>query len=510
MKKYLTVSQMVECEQRSDKKGLSLSQLMDNAAEGLYKAITRAVYKISAEQSRSGLKICIIAGKGNNGGDGLVCARLLYESGFDVSAVLAMGEPATQLSAAAYGRLGGVKVIKGFDSAARDELLSADILVDCIFGTGFKGALRESALPLFECINSSPAYKIACDIPSGCNADTGLCDADSVKADMTVTFHRPKVGMALSPAREYCGVTEVCDIGISNEYEISDFEIYEPSLRDLRAMLPKRPAGSHKGTFGRLLIIAGSENYYGAAAMAANAALRCGAGIVQLAAPRSVISALAGNMYECTFLPFEENEDAKSLSSAIEKATAVLIGCGLGVSEQRKALVRAVTESAPCPVIIDADGLNCLAENIDILAGARAEVTLTPHIGELARLCGKDTAAALDERLTLSAGLAEKYGVTVGSKSAGTLTVTPGGAFVTNYGNTALSKGGSGDMLAGMIASFTAQGSSSAEASLLGCYILGRSAERLSLTMSERSILARDILNEIPSVFLELEGRQRV
>ena len=496
---------MTACEQRSDREGLSLGALMDNAAQGLYRAVLKASHSVSVQRSGSVCKVCVVAGKGNNSGDGLVCARLLKESGFEVSVLLALGKPATELSKAAFDKLGSVRVMESFDEAAREELLSAGIIIDCIFGTGFKGELREGVLPLFECINSSPAYRIACDIPSGCNADTGLCDVNSVRADITVTFHRPKVGMALSPAREFCGELKVCDIGIINEYENLDYVIFEPSSRDIKAMLPKRPAGSHKGTFGRLLIIAGSENYYGAAAMAANAALRCGAGIVQLASPKSVISALAAGMYECTFLPLEQDEGFERLTDAVCKADAVLIGCGLGVNEHSRGLVKAVAENARCPVVIDADGLNCLAENTDILADAKAEIILTPHMGELARLCGKETSAALDERLALSSALADKYGITVVSKSAGTLIVSRGSVLISNYGNTALSKGGSGDMLAGMISSFLAQGADTVQAALIGCYLLGRSAERLCRTMSERSVLARDILAEIPMTLFELE-----
>ncbi|MCR5816217.1 MAG: NAD(P)H-hydrate dehydratase [Ruminococcus sp.] len=507
MKRYLTVSQMVECEQRSDKEGLSLAQLMDNAAQGLYRAVLKAADRVSRQKGESARKICIVAGKGNNGGDGLVCARLLQESGFEVCVVLAQGKPATELSKAAYKRLDKrTKIINEYDEQAARDIYYADIIVDCIFGTGFKGKLRDEIRPLFSIIDQSPAYKIACDIPSGCSADTGLCDEMSIRADLTVTFHKAKVGMALSPTREYCGEIEVCDIGIKKEYENSSFITYEPDEEMLTKLLPARPAGAHKGDFGRLLIIAGSENYYGAAAMAANAALRCGVGIVQLAAPKSVISALAGNMYECTFLPFEEGDSPEILAGAIDKATAVLIGCGMGISGHTRAAVEYAVKNAGCPLIIDADGLNVLSENMDILSSRQInETILTPHIGELARLCGVDTKTALQERLTLAREINEKYGAVVVSKSAGTLIAALGCVIVSSYGNTALSKGGSGDMLAGMISAFVAQSVELREAAALGCYLLGRSAEILSEEMSQRSVLARDILSQLPKTLYELE-----
>ncbi|MBR6338067.1 MAG: NAD(P)H-hydrate dehydratase [Ruminococcus sp.] len=508
MKRYLTVAQMVECEQRSDREGLSLAELMDNAAGGLYRAVTKAAHELSIKKSCSANKVCIIAGKGNNGGDGLVCAGLLDESGFDVSVIMAQGEPATELSKAAYQKLGGgVRVISGSDENAAAEIFGADIVVDCIFGTGFKGALREDARLLFSAIEQSPAYKIACDIPSGCNADTGLCDELSVRADMTVTFHKAKVGMALEPTKSRCGEIAVYDIGIKEEYKNLPFLTFEPDERQLRQLLPSRSPGAHKGDFGRLLIIAGSENYYGAAAMAANAALRCGVGIVQLAAPKSVISALAGSMYECTFLPYEQGDEPQVLDDAIKSASAVLIGCGMGVSDHTHATLKYTIENAGCPLIIDADGLNCLALNRDILLDREGETILTPHIGELARLCGVDTNTAIQERLPLALGINEKYGAVVVSKSAGTLIVSKGSVILSGYGNTALSKGGSGDMLAGMVSAFTAQRVDGKEAAALGCYLLGRSAEILSEEMSQRGILARDILLQIPKTLSELERK---
>ena len=501
---------MTDCEQRSDKGYLSLAELMDNAAQGLFKAVTKAAYKVSLKNGKSANSILILAGKGNNGGDGLVCARLLKEAGFDVSVLLVFGEPATDLSKAAYKRLDGVNIINGFDNKSLLRLPLADITVDCIFGTGFKGELRESVKPLFSFIRQSSAYMIACDIPSGCNADTGLCDELAIKADMTVTFHKPKLGMALSPTREHCGEVVVYDIGIEPECEETELYLYEPYERQIAEMLPSRPVGAHKGSFGRVLIIAGSENYYGAAAMAANAALRCGTGIVQLAAPKSVISALAGNMYECTYLPYDEGDGTDKLEAAVKAASAVLIGCGMGVSEHTRQTLDYVIKNAECPLIIDADGLNCLAENTDMLTCREGETILTPHIGELARLCGVDRDTAANERPTLAKELTRKYGAVVAAKSAGTLISGKNGyMFISNYGNTALSKGGSGDMLAGMTASFAAQQAAPTDAALLGCYVLGRSAEILCADMSERGVLARDILTQIPKTLKQLEGQVR-
>ena len=502
MERLLTTQQMKLCEKRSDESGVSLAELMDNAGEALARVVLDRCMK-------KGLKNCVIlCGKGNNGGDGFVAARFLADSGMDVTVILCCGEPATELAKAAFGRLGGIRVISGSAEDTAYEIFGAQVLVDCIFGTGFKGALRDEIKPLFSGIQQSPAYKIACDIPSGCDADTGLCDEYSFRADITVTFHKAKIGMALSPAKDFCGEVIVRDIGIPAGCEATDFYTFEPDEVQLSKLLPSRPAGAHKGFFGKVLIIAGSENYYGAAAMAANAALRCGAGIVQLAAPRSVITALAGGMYECTFLPYDEGDSPDKLIDEIKTSSAVLIGCGMGQSKHTRHTLAAVIKAAECPLIIDADGLNCLAKDMGLLKNRKNETVLTPHIGELARLCGVDRDTALSKRLELAIGLSEEYGAVVVSKSAGTLITRRGSVIVSNYGNTALSKGGSGDMLAGMITSFAAQRRDCGEAAALGCYLLGKSAEILCCDLSERGVLARDILGQIPKTLKMLEDKK--
>ena len=501
MQRILTVNGMRECEAAADKNGVSLASLMDNAAEGLFCEVMRVYQK----HYNTG-KITILAGKGNNGGDGIVLARLLSEAGVRTSLLLVCGQPATPLSKAAFEKLPENVLVYNlpFDKAL-EETKSCDILIDCVFGTGFSGEIKGSAVPVFEAANASKAYKIACDIPSGCDAQTGLCSKLSFNADMTVTFHRKKLGYALSPARELCGDIKVCDIGIDESLENRREVITEYERADLAGLLPKRPAYGHKGTFGRVLCITGCENYIGAAAMSALAAMRCGAGLVTVATEPYVISALAGGLYECTFLPVKDYT-TDEISCALKSADAVLIGCGLSINESRKQLLKDIIRTSQVPVVIDADGLNMLSCDIKMLEGHSNDIILTPHIGELARLCGVDNDRAVKQRSTLAAALSEKYNVTVVSKSAETLIFSGGKNILTRFGNTALAKGGSGDMLSGMAASFLAQGADVTSAAVLACGVLGLSAQRLCESgMSPRGVLARDILCEIPRTLSDIE-----
>lgn len=499
MEKYLTVKQMIECEHYSDKNAYSLKKLMDNAAEGLFKAVLRAYERC---ERRRGF-VTIAVGKGNNGGDGLVLARLLCDAGFKVNILLLCGEPATELSLAAFGALPEeAAVYNAFDTA----LLDADMFIDCVFGTGFSGTLRAGVKEVFKAVNSADIYRVACDIPSGCNALTGECDEDSFRADMTVTFHSKKLGMGLSPARYNCGEVTVHDIGIPASFTPEGTQIKEYTFNDIKPLLPSRPPYGHKGSFGRVLCITGSDEYIGAAAMSANAALRCGAGLVCVASGERVINALAGSMFECTYLPLKSCS-FDEISGAAKGASCILIGCGLGRSEEKLILLQQIIKHSDCPVVIDADGLNMLAGDMSVLGSAKSSIVLTPHIGELARLCGVTIAEAVQNRPQLINEIALKYkNVTVVSKSAETLTCTGDRCILTRFGNTALAKGGSGDMLSGMISSFIAQGAAPADAALLGTAVLGHTAESLTSDgLSPRGILARDILNKIPHTLSAFE-----
>lgn len=497
--RILTVEQMKQAEAASEKLGVSLWRLMLNAGG----ALADTALKKAGE---TGAKSCtVICGTGNNGGDGMVCADILAERGLTTEVVFYSGMPKTELAKKAYERMSAkAKRVfldeNGFDGAD----IQADIVIDCIFGTGFHGEFRGAADRLPSRIPCKNAYRIACDMPSGIDAVRGTAAEGTLRCDCTVTFHAPKLGMLLAPARELCGEIVTADIGIPEGWEelLSDrTEIREETAETLRPRMPDRPEYSHKGTFGKLLLVCGCEKYIGAAAISSRAALHTGCGIVTLAAPKSVITAIAGHAPECVYAPLPADAEgyisADALPQILELADgcdAAVIGCGLGRTDGTKQIVEAMIKNVKKPLLIDADGINQLAENINVLKDKISEIVLTPHIGELARLAEISVSEALSRRYEVCRSISEKYGVTLHSKDASSVTFSGGGAAVTNFGCSALAKGGSGDMLAGVIGSMLAQGIGAADACVLGSYVMGRTAELLCEKYSPAAITATDII----------------
>ena len=455
----------------------------------------------------------LLIGKGNNGGDGLVAANLLAEQGLKPAVVLCCGEPDTDLSSAAYARLDkSVEVLKAEN--ALDFIKGADVLVDCIFGTGFHGSLRENILPVFRACKNCDGMKIACDLPSGVNARNGQADKLSFKADVTVTFHRGKLGLYLQPAVDFCGEILVKDIGIDERCENTLYPVITPfDVTKARAALPFRPADGHKGTFGKVVSVAGSESYIGAAGLSAMAAMRTGVGLFELCTAKSVVNSLSAGMYECTYSAMKTDKDgfmvaenAEAILKKCEKASCLLIGCGLGHTAQTEKLVAELIENAEIPIVLDADGINSLCPNIDVLLKKKSTVILTPHPAELARLCGVTVGEVMSDRLGFAYRLSEKYGVTVLAKSADTFAVDGGKVYLCTEGTTALAKGGSGDMLAGIVSSYVAQGCDALDAAALGSFTLGSTALLAGYKRSERGIIARDVIDALPRFLYDLEN----
>lgn len=499
MDNIYTPSQMSHSEKMSEEYGVSLACLMDNAGFSLASRIIELGYKSFAK------RVLMLCGNGNNGGDGFVASDILSRSGFEVDVMLCCNEPKTELSISTFSRLSdSVRIVE------ESGLKEYDIICDCVFGTGFRGKLPQDISQLFKKINSLSAYKLACDLPSGVNALTGEADADTIVCDETLSFHAKKLGTLLSPAKEYCGKISVASIGIPDK-ACADTPIIHIDNGLAKELLPYRRPDGHKGTFGKVVCICGSTNYTGAAVMSCLAALRGGCGLVTLCSTKCVIDRIAKLIPEATFFTLPEKDgklahDSKLITEAVEGADCVLFGCGVGQSEEVKKLLCDVLSKASCPIVIDADGINCLSMNIDILKDTRASVVLTPHPMELARLCGLDKAP--QERLGCAKSLCEKLGdnITIMSKSVQTLVISNKETYLNDSGNTALSKGGSGDMLAGLTASLIAQGVPSEKACALASYIIGLCAQELCKEKSSRSIIARDILDRLPLVFFNLEG----
>ena len=522
--RILTVEQMKACEKRSEELGFPASELMANAGKVL---ASHVISETRREDQPDTPEVVILAGKGNNGGDGLVAANFLNKAGISTKIVLCCGKPATPAAINAYDSLNKDIDVLFYDgdnshpwAAAIDD---ASLVVDAIFGTGFTGEIERDLQPLFIKLNTYARRVIACDIPSGVDARSGQAGVLAVQADITVTMHAKKLGMLLSPAKYFCGYIRVEDIGIPAAATTGDpimaNEIYSKACmlnnQQLGAkFLTSRKPWAHKGTFGKLVCVCGSKRYIGAAGISASAAMRMGVGLVEICTPGKVIDSLSANLYECIFneMKTDENgfmtsENVPSILDSLKDAKALLLGCGLGNTPETQKLVAELIEKSPVPVILDADGINSLVPNIDVLLKKQSTVILTPHPGELARLCGVSQDEVLTDRLKYSYGFSKKYGVTVVSKSSETIVCCADRTEIVTAGNTALSKGGSGDLLAGLIASLTAQTKRSSLINcILACMVLGRCAEELCTKRSERGILARDIVAYLPFFLKHLEG----
>lgn len=500
---YPTPKQMKTIEANSEKNGVPCRTLMENAGG----ALTMLIYKISRESDLSS-GVVFICGSGNNGGDGFVAARSIAENGIPVTVVLVCGDPSTELAANEYCELSGVKGVEVFDFDGSDDSVlerfsSAAIIVDAVFGTGFHGYLPPQVKECFEYAEKCSGLKIAADTPSGGDCLRGTVAEGTMKCAYTVTFGFTKVGMLLQPLSDYCGEIVAADIGFTDKC-CRDVE-YLPTLFDDKAasvLFPKRAKNSHKGNFGRLLNVAGCARMSGAAALSTTAALRAGVGLVTLAATETVISRIASAMPEAMYLPLPEDGGAADIiiKESIDK-TAVSIGCGLSVTKETRAVVKKVIKEAACPVILDADGINCIADNIDIIKDTKNKLIITPHVGELSRLMGIPPAKVAVDRLTIAVNLAREYGAVVVAKGVPTFVAGNGKAYVIPAGNPGLSRGGSGDVLTGIIAAFCARGLAPIDAAAAGVYVHGIAADLAADELSETAMLPSDVIKKLYLVF---------
>ncbi|MBC8546969.1 NAD(P)H-hydrate dehydratase [Clostridiaceae bacterium NSJ-31] len=507
--RIVTSSQMKQIEQRADQNGLFYYDMMENAG-------TAAANSIMSKISPRDKRVLVYAGKGNNGGDGFVVARLLFQAGAKVKVVLVDGEPVTEDAAANFDLLHDLEI--GVLDFLNDEpqlqvlLRDVDIIVDAIYGTGFHGALRKTARLAARSINGAIAAVFSLDLPSGVNSDNGESDKDAVQADFTIAFDSLKPAHLIYPAAGRCGAVECAEIGIVPQWRTDlprTFLHITPEM--VMEAIPERPVDSHKGTFGKLLNISSSLGMTGAAKLSVLGAQRVGTGLVTLAAPRSLISLHAASLTEAVFLPLIENEAgtvartaAVQLGPKLEQSSACLIGCGLSNNDDTAAVVEFVVKNAKCPLLIDADGINALGRNIDILSEAAGPVVLTPHPAELARLLNVETEDLLAHRVKYGRAFAQKYNLTLVFKGAHTLVFAPDErVFINTTGNNGLAKGGSGDLLAGMIAGLMAQGIPPLQSAMCGVWLHGAAADRCADRLSKTAMLPSDILTDLCGLFRE-------
>lgn len=508
--KVVTTARMKEAERLSNDMGVTYQRLMENAGCAAEVFIRKTVKTVA------GRNFMVFCGGGNNGGDGFVIARKLFEEGAKVIVVLCGGVPKSEEARYMYDcdLSAGITMLDFLDDHQKVEKFvgDADIIVDALFGTGFSGEFRGAFGEVTKMINEALAVKIAIDVPSGVNAETGEAAKGAVVADFTVAFDALKPGHILLPGKEFCGDCTAVDIGIPSEVQDempqTCFLVEEGMVF---SSIRKRPRYSNKGTFGRLLCIVGSRNYPGAALMSAYAALRSGAGLVTVATTEKTVDRLVSRVPEATFLTLPENEDGtiaftaiRELLEPLQKCDAVLIGCGLGRTEDVAELVEFVLKNAKGTVILDADALYALSKAPTALLEAKETPILTPHIGEMARLCGKTVEEVLSDRVELALQMAKTYRAVVVLKDATTVTAVPNGdVYFNTTGNPGLAKGGSGDCLAGLIAALSAQGSIAPAAAVCGVYLHGLAADRLAAEKSEYGLLPTDLPDEWGKILAE-------
>lgn len=512
----VTSNQMFQAECNAVERGISFPQLMENAGT-VCAVIIKKHFNISRSNPK---KILIISGKGKNGGDGFVIARKMWEYGCDVTLLLACGEPKDKISQDMFSlaESTGIDILR-YDnnlSAIKPYIEKADIIVDAVFGTGFSGALNQPLSALAKLVNSAEAKTVAVDVPSGTNCDSASAEGAVFKADITVAISAYKPIHILKPCNSYCGKTVVADIGITDDdfRNLDSIVCFTLDSKDVRKKLPKRKSVSNKGTYGRALCVCGSMRMTGAAVLAAGGALRTGAGLVTAAFPQAAYPAIAPKLTEPLLLPLDSSLDGTFAFSAFsgiaenaKNSTAVLIGCGLGFNKDTTRLVHSAVKEIKTPMIIDADGINALSTNIDILKEAQTPVILTPHPGEMSRICGKSIAEIIANPVAIAYEFAQKYGVTLVLKGANTVVCGTGDdeIYINATGNAGLARGGSGDLLAGMIVSLVAQGMKPFDASVCAVYLHGLAADVVAERTSMRGMLPSDVLGILPELFSKFE-----
>jgi hydroxyethylthiazole kinase-like uncharacterized protein yjeF len=539
--KIVTTKEMKAIEEAADSSGLSYDQMMLNAGEAIADATLDFVGDVE------GKRIVILVGTGNNGGDGLVVGHHLSEAGAQVSIYMTKARTEDDAN---YKRLKEKELLIAVaEDDERSRVLqnivkTADIIIDGVLGTGFKLPLKGAAKDLLNKTNNylqkrqDKPVVIAVDCPSGLDCDTGEVAEEVIPADLTVTLAAAKPGLLQFPGAEFVGHLRVGDIGIpQDQKQLSKIRTELANPEVLAEWLPKRPRNAHKGTFGRVLVIAGSINYPGAAGLSGMGAYRAGAGLVTMAVPSIIQSLIAPILPEATWilLPHEMGVISENafgvLKEELERYEVVIIGPGFGLDETTKGfLCRLFDADRPGqrshigfvtqeiekhkngfpipPCVIDADGLKLLADIEKWWEFLPKETILTPHPGEMAVLTGQSTADIQSDRIGIASKWAKNWGHIVVLKGAFTVVAKPdGNATVIPIANPALARAGTGDVLTGAIAGFRAQGVEAYEAAILGCYVHGKageySAESLGTTAA---VLAGDVADAIAWVLSELEN----
>jgi hydroxyethylthiazole kinase-like uncharacterized protein yjeF len=493
--------------------------LMENAGREIFRELAARFPALEKE------KIVVVAGKGNNGGDGLVVARHLLNHGAKPVVLLlgaveeVKGDAALNLKIARDVGADIREVISPEEwDKRRGELEAATIIIDAVFGTGLSKPAEGLQARAIEDINSAGAFKLAVDIPSGLSSDGFELIGPAVKADLTVTLAAPKVAHVLPPAEDYVGELVVADIGSPRRLlDSPDLKLGIAEPARLLPVFAPRKNDTHKGTYGHVLIISGSLGKTGAAAMAGKAALKTGAGLVTVATAASCLPIIARSMIELMTEPLPETAEKTIAAGAVDRAAAlaqgkdaVLIGPGISTHPSTAEFLYALLPRLKGPVVIDADGLNLLGQRPRAMARLPRPAIFTPHPGEFARLTGIPVAEVLKRRLQLAPAFAAEHGVYLVLKGYRTLVAAPDGrVFINPTGNPGMATGGSGDVLSGILASLLAQEKDPLLSAVAGVYVHGLSGDLGARKLSEKALTASDLIRFLPAALKRLEEEAR-
>ncbi len=551
--KLVTAGQMRALEQRADRSGNTFAMMMERAGGAVAHAITAHLAALGARDNH----VLVLVGPGNNGGDGLVCARVLRDGGAPVTLYLwkrAPGGDDPNFRLCLDRDIAVAHAEDDKDFAVLKRLLATHgVIVDALLGTGvtrpIDGLLKDllsvvkatmAQLEQHDLAHLVPAppptllprpYVVTVDLPSGLNPDTGALDPAALAADLTVTFAFPKVGQLFTPGADAVGELVVADIGIPEEWA-EDTTLQVASVSDIAARLPLRSRESHKGTFGKAMICAGSINYIGAAYLAGSAATRAGAGLVTLALARTLQPVIAASAHETTFVPLPDDDGAlipeagEVLTGALADYNALLIGCGFGRNPKTIEFVRRVVEtlhatSVPhatslrdatsLPLVIDADALYALSQTPEwwMRLGPNSAI-LTPHPGEMATLTGVKVSEIQADRIETARKFAAEWRQTVVLKGARTVVAAANGAAtIIPFATPALATAGTGDVLAGTIAAMLAQKLAPFDAAVVGAYIHGLAGEIAQAEIGRAGVIAGDLLPRLPQAIREVREAAR-
>lgn len=497
-----TKEQIRRIEQTAIAGGLSVDRLMENAGS--------AAAKYIREWSGAPCDTVILCGNGNNGGDGFVVARKLVKEGYPVTVVLTDGWPLSQTAKTAFSLMGDVPIIDLADEPYRAAaaVSGAKIVVDAVYGIGFRGNLPDAVAQLFQLVNPETMLSVAIDVPSGLQCDTGEWDANTFRATHTVTFIAAKPALIAAENAVFCGAVTVSTIGIDEQDIVAELQAPFLQEQEIRAMFCARDLQSHKGTYGHLLAVCGSVGMAGAAILSARAALRSGVGLLTVAVPESIYPIVATAVPEAMFVLLPETEDGvlaetarPLLDRAMKGKTGILLGCGLGKGASVESMVSHILQTAKCPIVLDADGINAVLSHINILKTVKNALIVTPHPGEMARMICATVPEVQQNRVETATDFCGRYGAITVLKGHHTVVASRNGVCINPTGNPGMATGGSGDVLAGIIASLVAQGMVPENAAKSGVYLHGKAGDIVADRYSQHGLLPSDMIEELKGLF---------